>query len=288
LDLKDAPPPGRATVAQNAARIDQGDDSGGAESMCFDHDSRPPIAPMAGAAVDGREVELTASDGNRFAAYSADAVSPTGAGIVILPDVRGLHEYYRELALRFAEAGVDAIALDYFGRTAGIGPRGDDFEYMPHVHQTTWAGISADAIAAATALREERPISTLFTVGFCFGGRMSFDMATVPDIAADGVIGFYGIPVGSGRNDAPAPADVAWQMQCRVLGLFGGDDGAIPAESIAAFDKALSAAGVEHHIVAYPGAPHSFFDRKQAEFADASAAAWQEILTFIRTNTPEA
>jgi carboxymethylenebutenolidase len=255
--------------------------------MCFDHDSRPPIAPIAGASVDGREVVLTASDGNQFAAYTADATSPGGAGIVILPDVRGLHTYYRDLTLRFAEAGVDAIAIDYFGRTAGIGPRDDDFEYMPHVQQTTWAGIRADAIAAVTALREGRSIRALFTVGFCFGGRMSFDMATVPEIEADGVIGFYGIPVGSGRNDAPAPADVAWQMRCRVLGLFGGADSAIPPESIAAFEKALSAAGVEHRLVAYPGAPHSFFDRKQAEFADASAAAWKEILDFIRTNTPD-
>jgi carboxymethylenebutenolidase len=255
--------------------------------MCLDHDSRPPIAPIAGASVDGREVVLTASDGNRFAAYTADATSPSGAGIVILPDVRGLHPYYSDLALRFAEAGVDAIAIDYFGRTAGIGPRGDDFEYMPHVQETTWAGIRADAIAAATSLREGRSIRALFTVGFCFGGRMSFDMATVPEVEADGVIGFYGIPVGSGRNDAPAPADVAWQMRCRVLGLFGGADSAIPPESIAAFEKALSAAGVEHRLVAYPGAPHSFFDRKQAEFADASAAAWQEILDFIRTNTPD-
>jgi carboxymethylenebutenolidase len=254
--------------------------------MCFDHDSRPPILPIAGAAVDGREVALTASDGNRFAAYSADAAAPGGAGIVILPDVRGLHTYYRELAMRFAEAGVDAIAIDYFGRTAGIGPRDDGFEFMPHVQQTTWAGVRADATAAGSALRETRSIRSMFTVGFCYGGRMSFDMATVPDLEPDGVIGFYGIPVGSGRNDAPAPADVAWQMRCRVLGLFGGADGAIPPEAVEAFDQALSAAGVEHRLVTYPDAPHSFFDRKYAEFADASASAWGEVLDFIREHTP--
>jgi carboxymethylenebutenolidase len=256
--------------------------------MCFDHDSRPPIPPIAGAAVDGREVALTASDGNRFAAYLADASSPTGAGIVILPDVRGLHPYYVELAMRFAEAGVDAVAIDWFGRTAGIGPRDEGFEYTPHVQQTTWAGIRADAIAAGSELRRTRPIRSLFTIGFCFGGRMSFDMATVPELNASGVIGLYGIPVGSGRNDAPAPADAAGQMHCPVLGLFGGADGAIPPEAVAEFDAALSAAGVEHSVVTYPDAPHSFFDRKQAEFADASAAAWGEILDFITEHTPKA
>jgi len=256
--------------------------------MCFDHDSRPPIPPIAGAAVDGREVALTASDGNRFATYAADASSPSGAGVVILPDVRGLHRYYQELALRFAEAGVDAIAIDWFGRTAGIGPRDEGFEYEPHVQQTTWAGIRADAIAAASELRGTRSIRALFTIGFCFGGRMSFDMATVPELDPSGVIGLYGIPVGGGRNDAPAPVDVTSQMRCPVLGLFGGADGAIPPEAIAGFEAALSAAGVEHGVLTYPDAPHSFFDRKQAEFADASAAAWGEILDFIRGHTPEA
>ncbi len=255
--------------------------------MCFDDDSRPPIPAIAGAAVDGRDLVLTASDGKRFAAYAADASSPSGAGVVILPDVRGLHPYYPELALRFAEAGVDAVAFDYFGRTAGVSARGDAFEHMPHAQQTTWAGIRADTIVAASALRGSRPVRASFTIGFCFGGRMSFDMATVPELELNGVIGLYGVPVGGGRNDAPAPVDAASEMRCPVLGIFGGADGAIPPESIAAFDAALKAADVAHRFVVYPDAPHSFFDRKKAEFADASAAAWGEILDFIKESTPE-
>ena len=125
--------------------------------MCFDHDSEPPIPRIAGAAVDGRQLELTAEDGNRFAAYLAEAEHPSGAGMLVLPDVRGLHHYYEELALRFAEAGIDAIAIDYFGRTAGTGARGEDFDYQPHVAQLTWAGLQADARAAAAALRAEAP-----------------------------------------------------------------------------------------------------------------------------------
>ena len=92
--------------------------------MCYDHDSRPPIPPIAGGALDARKVELDAADGNHFEAYLAKAAEPSGAGIVILPDVRGLHAFFEDLALRFAENGIDAIAIDYFGRTAGIGDRG--------------------------------------------------------------------------------------------------------------------------------------------------------------------
>jgi carboxymethylenebutenolidase len=258
--------------------------------MCFDLDSRPPIAPIAGGALDAERVTLRAADGNRFLAYRARAVKPGGAAILILPDVRGLHPYYEELALRFAEHGVDALAVDYFGRTAGTDTgRGEDFGYRAHVDQTTWDGLASDIRTGAAALRSDpaRPVLALFTVGFCFGGRLAFLSPTLGlDLA--GAIGFYGVPHGTHYTGMPAPVDVANAMSGAVLGLFGGADPSIPAAAVAAFDDALAAAGVDHRLVTYPGAPHSFFDRKAADFADASAAAWGEVLAFVRARTPPA
>jgi carboxymethylenebutenolidase len=252
--------------------------------MCFDHDSRPPIAPIAGGALDSELGVLSAADGNRFAAYRARPSEPTGAAVLILPDVRGLHPYYEELALRFAEHGIDALAIDYFGRTAGAESRGEDFDYPPHVALTTWAGISADITAGIGAIRAASGGSgqpaAVFTIGFCMGGRMSFLAATL-GLGLSGVIGLYGTLVGAWRNDAPAPVDVTDRFAAPVLGLFGGADAAITPEAIAVFDAGLTEADVEHRLVTYPGAPHSFFDRKAAEFADASAAAWDETLAFI-------
>ena len=257
--------------------------------MCFDVDSRPPILPIAGGALDSTELVLDAADGNRLRAFQARATEMSGAGIVILPDVRGVHPYYEELALRFAENGVDALAIDWFGRTAGLSPRGDEFEHMPHVSQTTWAGVSADIRAGADHLlrHNEGRVTSLFTVGFRFGGRIAFLSSTL-ELGLSGVIGFYGIPVGPGRSDIPAPIDMVDDFTNPILGLFGGADAAIPAESIAAFEAALTKAGVEHRLVAYEGAPHSFFDRKAAEFAEASAKSWEEALTFIRAHTADA
>lgn len=255
--------------------------------MCFDLDSRPPIAPIAGGALDHEDLVLTSADGNHFAAFRVRAAQPIAAGIIVLPDVRGLYHFYEELALRFAESGIDAIAIDYFGRTAGVGKRGAGFEYLPHVGQTTWGGLSGDIRAAAAELSsaEGHPIRALFAVGFCFGGRVAFLSAAVGlDLA--GVIGFYGVPVGPARNGMPAPVDVAAAMHGRILGLFGGADQGIPPSSVAAFDEALRDAGVDHELVTYPGAPHSFFDRKAAEFADASADAWRRTIEFIRSHTP--
>ena len=260
--------------------------------MCFDHDSRPPIPPIAGAAVDGALVELVARDGNRVAAYRARPSSPGRAAVVILPDVRGLHPYYEELALRFAERGTEAIAIDWFGRTAGAARRRETFEYAPHVARTTWAGIAADIEAAVAAVRSDPGSGAegqraVFALGFCMGGRMSFLAATL-GLGLAGVIGLYGTLAGPWRNDAPAPLDLVRSFEAPVLGLFGGADQGITADQVAAFDTALGAAGVDRRIVTYPGAPHSFFDRKAAEFAAESEAAWAEILAFIDRGTDAA
>ena len=141
--------------------------------MCFDLDSRPPIPAIAGAAVDGQRIDLHASDGTRFLAFDARADSPTGAGVVILPDVRGLHHFYEELALRFAERGIDALTIDYFGRTAQTDDRGESFEFMPHVDQIGYETAMLDVKAAVDHL-VGRGVRHVFTMGFCMGGRMAF------------------------------------------------------------------------------------------------------------------
>ena len=245
--------------------------------MCFDVDSLPPVAVVAGAAVSHREVELEAADGNRFAAFAAEPDEPTGGAVVVLPDVRGLYRFYEELALRFAERGIAAVAIDYFGRTAGAAKRGEEFEYMPHVQATTREGIDADVRAATEYLREHGAAS-VFTVGFCFGGRQSWLAALGGGLA--GAVGFYGRP-GPGQDGSPGPAQRAAEIEAPILGLFGGADAAISAEDVSAFDAALTEAGVEHELVTYPGAPHSFFDRRYEDFADASEDAWARVLAFV-------
>src|SRR5213080_1246696 len=242
--------------------------------MCFELDSSPPIPAISGAAVSHRELELEAADGNRFAAFAAEPDDPTGACVVILPDVRGLYRFYEELALRFAERGHRAIAIDYFGRTAGVGKRGEDFEYREHVDQTTPDGIQADVRAAAEWLRSEG-CGAIFTVGFCFGGHHSW-LAAAGGHGLAGAIGFYGMP--GERGGRPGPIQRAADIAAPILALQAGDDAHIKETDNAAFDAALTTAGVEHDIVTYAGAPHSFFDRKQEQFADASEDAWRRVL----------
>jgi carboxymethylenebutenolidase len=253
--------------------------------MCFDHDSRPPeppadlICPPISGGAAAEQYRINSADGTEFAVALAQATERDRTGVVIVPDVRGLHPFYAELAERFAQAGHDAIAFDYYGRTAGPGPR-DDFDYGPHRQQVKLASALDDIAAAAAELRRRTGVAAVATVGFCFGGSLSFVAGTRPDLGLARVVGFYGV-LNPSRFDGQGVLTQADRTRLPLLALFGGADEAIPKEQVDEFESQLSQAGVEHEIHVYPGAPHSFFDKKQDEFAEESEDAWRRILGFL-------
>jgi len=238
--------------------------------MCHDDDSRPPSPPVVGEVAGQGLITLTADDGNAFAAYQAIPANPNGRNVVILPDVRGLHPYYEALAVRFAEAGFHAVAFDYFGRTQGVGQRGDDFDWQSEIGQLTPEMFVNDARAAAAHVRSLNGGPT-FTVGFCMGGSHSWRMSDT-DIGFAGCIGFYGRP--------PMIADVEDQFRKPLLLLVGGNDQATPVADFEALDARLTERGLDHEMYVYEGAPHSFFDRAFAEWKPACDDAWLRILAF--------
>ena len=246
--------------------------------MCYSDDARPPLPPIGGAAADQGDMTLEAADGNRFMAFFARAAKPTGAGMVVMPDVRGLHQFYKELAQRFAEAGIDAVTIDYFGRTAGLGDRSDSFEYMPHVEKTTPEGIAADTAAAMAYLKSKDggAVKAVFTVGFCFGGSNSWNQSAL-NPGLNGCIGFYGRP--------PRSLPFIDKMKAPLLLLIAGADAATPREQFIEFDRKLSEVGVPHEMHIYEGAPHSFFDRTYEQWKEACDDAWRRMLAFVKKHS---
>jgi carboxymethylenebutenolidase len=239
--------------------------------MCHDTDSRPPAPPRSGDVSERGTLTLTAADGTEFAAAYAAPAGPARVGVVVLPDIRGLHPYYVALAERFAQAGLPAVAVDYFGRTAGLpeaGTRGQDFDWQTHIPQTTPAGVDADVSAAIGYLRERTgPDLPVVTVGFCFGGSHSWRLAG-GDLDVAGCVGFYGRPGTVGDTRATRP----------TLMVIAGADAATPVEEQLQLAEQLRAGGADVETAVYDGAPHSFFDRAYGDWADACQDVWRRVL----------
>ncbi|HEV2779307.1 MAG TPA: dienelactone hydrolase family protein [Actinophytocola sp.] len=241
--------------------------------MCHADESRPPAPPVSTGVAESGETRLTSADGTRFGAYAARPARPNGRGVVILPDIRGLHAFYRVLADLFADAGFDAVAFDYFGRTAETDERGESFDHRPHVPKVTPEHVELDVAASIAYLRSlPNPAEHLFTVGFCFGGAASWRQSAHGHGIA-GAIGFYG-----GR---PLERVGPWvpRMTAPLLMLLAGVDSTTP-EEFDEFADLVRANGIEVESHTYPGAPHSFFDRSYADHRAACADAWERILDF--------
>lgn len=243
--------------------------------MCFEPEAVPPPLPSGRNPLPGEDITLTSADGAQVLAYRVRPSEPNGRAVIVLPDIRGLYAFYKNLAGAFAAEGFDAIAVDYFARTAEDANRTGDFDPWAHVRQTVPATVREDIAAAKGALGG---VPT-YTVGFCFGGAHSFCLAA-GDLDLAGVVGFYGKPYNETASEMSA-IEMTDRMKTPVLGLFGGGDSSIPQDIIDAFDAELTGSGVQHELHTYPRAPHSFFDRSSAEWEEACQDAWHRTLAFM-------
>jgi len=229
-----------------------------------------------GEVADHGPLQLTSADGTTFLAYQATAATPNGAGVVMLPDARGAHPYYKALAQRFAEAGYAVLVIDYYGRSAGLTARDDAFDFMPFWQQAKSEDVTTDVRAAIDWLTENTGATAIFSVGFCWGGGQSWRLSGA-GVELAGSIGFYGLP---GLVD-----DVVDDLSAPLLLLLGGDDSATSVDAFQEFAGKLDAAGKPYEMKIYDGAPHSFFDRGFDEWESACDDAWHRLLDFTERHS---
>lgn len=244
--------------------------------MCHSVDSRCPNPPRDGGLGARGALTLTADDGNRLLAHETHPAGASSIGVVILPDVRGLHPYYVDLSEQMARVGYHCVAIDYFGRSADTDDRSEAFEFWPHVQETTADGVTADVRAGVQHLQSAAggSVRSVFTLGFCFGGRHSLRQSAAIDGLA-GAVAFYG---SSALVD-----EVVDDVQAPMLILLGGADENIPPDSFDPLIAALRLRGIEVRRHVYDGAPHSFFDRSFADHQEACSDAWAQVVDFVDT-----
>jgi len=219
-------------------------------------------------------IPVTGSAGS-FDAYLALPPAGKGPGLVLFQEIFGVNEHIRAVAERFAEAGYVALAIDYYGRTAGVGVRDDKFDWKQYLPSVQSDEVAADVKAAAEHLTKFNT-GPVFTVGFCFGGGQSWRLSA-SDLGVNGVIGFYGLP--------KLVHDVVDDISAPLLLLLAGADVATTPEEFETFAKSLDAAGKTYDMHVYEGAPHSFFDATYDEWQEACDDAWSRMLTFIEKHS---
>ena len=226
-------------------------------------------------------------DGDTIHGYAA---RPTGAGpfpaLILIPDVRGLVEHYRDIARRFAAEGFFTFAIDLYSRE-GAPDLPDMAAVFRWIRDLPDARVLADLggavrhLAAHADVRAER----IGITGFCMGGQYALLAAcSVDGLAA--CVSWYGmLRYAEKTATKPAsPLELAPQLRCPYLGLFGADDAIIPLADVDELRVILGHTDQPHDIHVYAGAGHAFFNdtRPDAYRPDAAADAWPRALAFLR------
>ena len=218
------------------------------------------------------------NDGKRM----AELLTNAGFEVTAAPDLSQnvMRQTISDFAAKVAASGPDTIALVFY---AGHGLQIDGENYLVpiDVDPKREADIPLQAVRLNDLLNTLGALPTrmrIIMLDACRNNPFPALNQTAGHGLA-GAVGFYGMP--GERGGAPGPTQRAAELEAPILALQAGDDQNITAEHNEAFEAALVAAGVEHEVVTYPGAPHSFFDRKQEEFAEASEDAWRRVLDFL-------
>lgn len=241
---------------------------------------------MAAPALRTEELTFT-RDGDRLNAYGAWPLREERLpAILIIPDVHGLSDHYRDIARRFAAEGFFTLALDLYSREGA--PKLADFNAVQEwIRNLDDRRVLADISAAVAFLRsrvEVRKIS-VGIVGFCLGGQYALMAACgAADVAA--CVSFYGMLRYSEYNERKpkSPLDMAAQLSCPYLGLFGAEDPLIPRADVRELETVLRDGGKRVQIKSYAGAGHAFFNDRRADAyrPDAAADAWSRAIVFFR------
>jgi carboxymethylenebutenolidase len=215
-------------------------------------------------------------------------VAPEGKpsrAVIVIQEAFGVNEHIRDVTRRFAAAGFRAVAPTMFHRAGGGTAPYDDFsKVMPLFTGLSDDGIVADVDATVAYLhRAGFDAQRVGIVGFCFGGRVTFLVATRRKLGA--AVGFYGGGIVTSRIPLFTPLiGDAGKLATPWLGLFGDADAGIPVEDVEQLRATLDReTKVAHEIVRYPGAEHGFHCDARPAYNEAAAKdGWNRTLGWFR------
>jgi carboxymethylenebutenolidase len=234
--------------------------------------------------LDAGEVQIPTTDGKLPAYYAKPARKGPFPIILVNEEIFGVHEYIKDVCRRWAKLGYLAVATEYYARVGDLSAMTDvskimsdvilkapDAQYMSDLDST-----------AAWAQHNDGSATRLGVMGFCRGGRQTWLYAAHnPRLKA--AVAFYGPLLGTPSAIQPQTAlDVAGEIKCPLLGLYGGQDTSIPVDSVRQAEAKAKAAHKIVDIVIYPDAPHGFHADYRPSYHQADAEdAWKRARTWF-------
>ena len=212
--------------------------------------------------------------------------------VIVISEIFGVHEYIADITRRFAKLGYLAIAPEKFVRAGDPNSYGTVAEIQKNiVAKTTDAQVITDLQAALVwAGKNGGDLKRVGVTGFCWGGRITWLSATLPQVRAG--VAWYGRVIGEKTEGNPRhPVDIAADLKAPVLGLYGGADTGISLESVEQMRTALAQAAPKNPaakasmIEVYPDAPHAFHADYRATYREGPAKdGWEKCIAWFKKN----
>jgi carboxymethylenebutenolidase len=212
--------------------------------------------------------------------------------IIVASEIFGVHEYIADVTRRFAKLGYLAIAPEFFTRAGDPNTYGTIAEIQSNiVAKTPDAQVLNDLQAALVwAGKNGGDLKRVGVTGFCWGGRITWLSATLPQVRAG--VAWYGRLIGEKTEGSPKhPVDIAADLKAPVLGLYGAADTGISLESIDQMRAALAQAAPKNPVakacefVVYPDTPHAFHADYRASYREGPAKdGWEKCIAWFKKN----
>ncbi|MBU3565180.1 dienelactone hydrolase family protein [Polynucleobacter sp. MWH-HuK1] len=212
--------------------------------------------------------------------------------VIVVSEIFGVHEYIADVTRRFAKMGYLAIAPEFFTRAGDPNTYGTVAEIQQNiVAKTPDSQVLNDLQAALVwAGKNGGDLKKVGVTGFCWGGRITWLSATLPQVRAG--VAWYGRVIGEKTENSPRhPVDIAADLKAPVLGLYGAADTGISLESVEQMRAALAQAAPKNPaakvsmIEVYPDAPHAFHADYRATYREGPAKdGWEKCLAWFKKN----
>lgn len=208
--------------------------------------------------------------------------------VVLIHEIWSVHEYFKDLCRRLAKLGYLAVSPDLYARQGTVGDlpiekirevvaRVPDEQVMSDLDATVkWVGANGG------------DVNRLGVTGFCWGGRITWLYCAHSSTPKAGVA-WYG-PVSKPVTELQPkhPVDLAKNLQCPVLGLYGGEDAGIPIDTVDRMKEAIADAKKPSEIAVFPGMPHAFHaDYRPSYRKEAAEEGWRRMLDWFRRHGVE-